>query len=83
MHRFRFAANMQSVNRPRSEETMSAWSLQMLLLIGSGIVASAQIGKAIISVPLIRNELFVGLIADAATVVREPVIEGHEYLAEV
>jgi hypothetical protein len=63
---------------------MSAWSLQMLPLIGSGIVASAQIGKAIISVPLIRNELFVGLIAGAATVVvREPVIEGHEYLAEV
>lgn len=32
-----------------------------MLLIGSGVVASAQIGKAIISMPLIRGELSVGL----------------------
>ncbi|MBV8192697.1 MAG: MFS transporter [Alphaproteobacteria bacterium] len=34
---------------------------RVLLLIGSGIVASAQIGKAIISMPLIRAELALGL----------------------
>jgi len=32
-----------------------------LLLIGSGVVASAQIGKAIISIPLIRDDLALGL----------------------
>ena len=31
------------------------------LLIGSGVVAAAQIGKAIISVPLIRADLGLGL----------------------
>jgi hypothetical protein len=31
------------------------------LLIGSGVVAAAQVGKAIISIPLIRSELAVGL----------------------
>jgi predicted MFS family arabinose efflux permease len=31
------------------------------LLIGSGVVAAAQVGKAIISVPLIRGEMAVGL----------------------
>lgn len=61
MRQIRFAANDQLVDRPRSEETMSARSPQVLLLIGSGIVASAQIGKAIISVPLIRGELAFGL----------------------
>jgi predicted MFS family arabinose efflux permease len=35
--------------------------LRVLLLIGSGIVASAQVGKAIISMPLIRDELSLGL----------------------
>jgi len=37
------------------------WSLRVLLLVGSGLVASAQIGKAIISIPLIRNDLALGL----------------------
>src|SRR5215468_12577719 len=37
------------------------WSGDVLLLIGSGVVASAQIGKAIISMPLIRDDLAVGL----------------------
>jgi hypothetical protein len=35
--------------------------LQVVLLIGSGIVASAQIGKAIISLPMIRADLSLGL----------------------
>ena len=34
---------------------------RVTLLIGSGVVASAQIGKAIISMPLIRDDLTVGL----------------------
>jgi len=38
-----------------------AWSGQVLLLIASGIIASAQIGKAIITIPLIRNELSLSL----------------------
>jgi hypothetical protein len=33
----------------------------VLLLIGSGVVASAQIGKAIISMPLILDDLALGL----------------------
>ena len=33
----------------------------MLLLFGNGVVASAQIGKAIISIPLIREDLALGL----------------------
>ena len=36
-------------------------SWRVMLLIGSGVVASAQIGKAIISMPLIRDDLTVGL----------------------
>jgi len=31
-------------------------NLQAFLLIGCGVVAAAQIGKAIISIPLIRSE---------------------------
>jgi predicted MFS family arabinose efflux permease len=61
MSRIRFAANMQSVDRQSSDETTRAWSPQVLLLIGSGTIAAAQIGKAIISVPLIRSELGFGL----------------------
>jgi DHA1 family inner membrane transport protein len=38
-----------------------AWSLHAMLLIGSGIVASAQIGKAIVTVPMIRGDLAFGL----------------------
>jgi len=33
----------------------------VLLLIGSGVVASAQVGKAIISMPVIRDDLALGL----------------------
>ena len=38
-----------------------AGTLQVLLLMGSGVVAAAQIGKAIIAVPMIRGDLVVGL----------------------
>jgi MFS transporter, DHA1 family, inner membrane transport protein len=38
-----------------------ASKLQVLLLMGSGIVAASQIGKAIIAVPMIRSELALGL----------------------
>jgi hypothetical protein len=34
-----------------------ACSLHVWLLVGSGVVAAAQIGKAIIFVPMIRDEL--------------------------
>jgi len=46
---------------------MGAWNVRVLLLMGSGVVASAQIGKAIISIPLIRHEL--GLDLDLAGLV--------------
>ena len=45
---------------PTSDAARVTWSLHALLLIGSGVVASAQIGKAIISVPLIRSDLSLG-----------------------
>lgn len=38
-----------------------AGKLQVLLLMGSGVVAAAQIGKAIIAVPMIRSDLALGL----------------------
>jgi hypothetical protein len=47
--------------RRPSDETARAGKLQVLLLMGSGVVASAQIGKAIISVPIIRSDLALGL----------------------
>src|SRR5947207_9393238 len=43
------------------DEAARAGKLQVLLLMGSGVVAAAQIGKAIISVPLIRSELALSL----------------------
>jgi MFS transporter, DHA1 family, inner membrane transport protein len=61
MRHIRFAANAQSIDEPRSKEMKRALSAQVLLLIASGIVASAQIGKAIITIPLIRSELSFGL----------------------
>jgi MFS family permease len=36
-------------------------ALQIMLLLASGVVAAAQIGKAIISLPMIRTELALGL----------------------
>src|SRR6266704_3659860 len=52
-----------SAYQPRhpSDEAAHAGKLQVLLLMGSGVVAAAQIGKAIISVPLIRSELALSL----------------------
>ena len=41
--------------------TVSARSLHVSLLIGSGVVAAAQIGKAIISIPMIRADMALGL----------------------
>lgn len=34
-----------------------AGNLQVLLLMGSGVVAAAQIGKAVIAIPMIRTDL--------------------------
>src|SRR5262249_40980602 len=56
-----FATDPPSLARSGSGETTGAGSAQVLLLIGSGIVASAQIGKAIITIPLIRSDLSLGL----------------------
>src|SRR5712672_1620358 len=52
-----------SAYQPRhpSDEAARAGKLQVLLLMGSGVVAAAQIGKAIISVPMIRSDLALGL----------------------
>src|SRR5258708_8422331 len=46
-----------SSTRPRERTE----KLQVLLLMGSGVVAAAQIGKAIIAVPIIRSDLALGL----------------------
>src|SRR3954453_7661798 len=55
------AANMVPIDRGASHEAASASKLQVLLLMGSGVVAAAQIGKAIIAVPMIRSDLVLGL----------------------
>jgi predicted MFS family arabinose efflux permease len=52
---------MKSTRHPSPDAAKQAWSLHALLLIGSGIVAAAQIGKAIITVPMIRGDLALGL----------------------
>lgn len=41
--------------------TTRSGTLHIVLLIGSGVVAAAQIGKAIISLPMIRADLALGL----------------------
>ena len=55
------AANTVPIDRGASHEAACARKLQVLLLMGSGVVAAAQIGKAIISVPMIRSDLALGL----------------------
>jgi DHA1 family inner membrane transport protein len=55
------AANTMPIDRGASGEAACAGKLQVLLLMGSGVVAAAQIGKAVISVPMIRSELALGL----------------------
>ena len=47
-------------SRP-AELTAGAWTMPIWLLIGSGMVAAAQIGKAIISIPMIRGDLGLGI----------------------
>src|SRR5919204_353952 len=51
----RYLASSSTRRRERARK------LQVMLLMGSGVVAAAQIGKAIIAVPMIRSELEVGL----------------------
>lgn len=55
------AVNAVSIDPPVSHETGSATSLHVLLLIGSGVTAAAQIGKAITSVAFICRDLALGL----------------------
>ncbi len=43
------------------QPAIEAGRLRVLMLIASGVVASAQVGKAIISLPLIREDLALGL----------------------
>src|SRR5438552_14901848 len=52
-----------SAYQPRhpSDEAARAGKLQVLLLMGSGVVAASQIGKAIISIPMIRSDMALGL----------------------
>src|SRR5437764_1238731 len=51
-----------SAYQPRhpSDEAARAGKLQVLLM-GSGVVAASQIGKAIISIPMIRSDMALGL----------------------
>jgi predicted MFS family arabinose efflux permease len=53
-------ANTASIDAPTSHAAAGTWNLQVLLLIGSGVVAAAQIGKAVISIPMIRSDLSLG-----------------------
>jgi DHA1 family inner membrane transport protein len=57
----KLVANAASIDPPISDKSARAWRLHVSLLIGSGIIAAAQIGKAVISIPLIRNDLALGL----------------------
>jgi hypothetical protein len=52
----RLAANTVPIARAASDEAAGAGRLQVLLLMGSGVVAAAEIGKAVISVPMIRSD---------------------------
>jgi MFS family permease len=52
---------VDSTRQPSSDAAERAWRGHVTLLIGSGIVASAQIGKAIITVPMIVLDLALGL----------------------
>jgi DHA1 family inner membrane transport protein len=61
MRHNKLAANATSIDPSTPREAARAGRLYVLLLIGSGVVAAAQIGKAIISVPMIRSDLALGL----------------------
>jgi predicted MFS family arabinose efflux permease len=60
MSHSKLTASAESIGL-RSSVEACAGKLQVLLLIGRGVVAAAQIGKAIISVPMIRSDLALGL----------------------
>lgn len=57
----KLVASAGSIDASASNEAVRAGSLHVWLLIGTGVVAAAQIGKAIISVPMIRSDLMLGL----------------------
>jgi predicted MFS family arabinose efflux permease len=61
MSHSKLATNATSIDPRTPDAAAHAESLHVLLLIGSGVVAAAQIGKAIISVPMIRSDLALGL----------------------
>ena len=61
MSNSKLVANAASIDPPISDKVARAWILHASLLIGSGVIASAQIGKAVISIPLIRSDLALGL----------------------
>lgn len=60
-HRLTATAETRSIDARASDAVAGAGSLHVWLLIGTGVVAAAQIGKAIISVPMIRSDLVLGL----------------------
>jgi predicted MFS family arabinose efflux permease len=60
-HRLTATAETRSIDARASDAVAGAGSLHVWLLIGTGVVAAAQIGKAIISVPMIRSDLMLGL----------------------
>ena len=61
MHRNSIAVGAVPRRDPASNGVAHAWSPVVLLLIGSGVVAAAQVGKAIITIPLVRSEFSLGL----------------------
>src|SRR5438876_9719524 len=61
MHHSEMAANQELIRLPTSDAAKGARSLHIWLLVGGGVVAAAQIGKAIIAIPMIRSELALGL----------------------
>jgi DHA1 family inner membrane transport protein len=61
MSNSKLVANAAAIDPAISDKVAGAWRLQVLLLMGSGVVAAAQIGKAIIAVPMIRSDLALGL----------------------
>jgi predicted MFS family arabinose efflux permease len=60
-HRLTATAKTVPIDPRGSVAVARAGSLHLWLLIGAGVLAAAQIGKAIISVPMIRSDLALGL----------------------
>ena len=61
MSHCRVAESTVPIHREAPDGAACAGKLQVLLLMGSGVVAATQIGKAIISIPMIRGDLALGL----------------------